>query len=165
MPAPGGESREELYTNWVAWTTTNLGGNRTLVEAAANAAADTAFRGDGLEAATNAAREAWFANAQANGSSWRPSFWKLLLSNPFVWALPALLLVIVVSAFQRPSSGVGLFALALLPIALIFVIWQVGSDALLSLGGTVAPGSLVNVTKSYAPRGSPPSYLADYAFA
>ena len=124
MPAPGGESREELYTNWVAWATTNLGGNTTLVEAAANAAADTAFRGEGLEAATNAARKAWFANAQANWSSWRPSFWKLLLSNPFGWVLPALLLVIVATAYQRPVPGVALVSLMLLPIALIFVVWQ-----------------------------------------
>jgi hypothetical protein len=165
MPAPGGESREELYTNWVAWATTNLGGTPQLVAAAANAAADTAFRGDGLEAATNAARNAWFANAQANGSSWRPGFWKLLLSNPFVWVLPALVLVIVASAFQHPVPGVALVSMFLLPIALIFVIWQVGSDALLSLGGTVAPGSLVKVTKGYPARGGPPSYSADYAFA
>jgi hypothetical protein len=168
MPAPGGESREELYANWVAWATTNLGGNPTLIEAAANAAADTAFRGDGLEAATNAARKAWFANAQADESSWRPGFWKLLLSNPFVWALPALLLVIVVSAFQHPVSGVALVALMLLPIALIIVIWQVGSNALLSLGGTVAAGSLVNVIKNFSsgPRGGgTTTYTAVYEFA
>ena len=167
MPAPGGESREELYTNWVAWATTNLGGNSTLVEAAANAAADTAFRGDGLEAATNAARKAWFANAQANESSWRPGFWKLLLSNPFVWALPALLLVIVVSAFQQPVPRVALVALMLLPIALIIVIWQVGTDALLSLGGTVAAGSLVNVIKNVptGPRSGGITYTAVYEFA
>jgi hypothetical protein len=167
MQAPGGESREELYTNWVAWATTNLGGNATLVEAAANAAADTAFRGEGLEAATNAARKAWFENAQANQSSWRPSFWKLLLSNPFVWALPVLLLVIIASAFQQPVPRAGLVALMLLPIALIFVIWQVGSDALLSLGGTVAPGTLVNVIKGgpSGPREGASGYSAIYEFA
>jgi hypothetical protein len=164
MPAPGGESREDLYTNWVAWATTNLGGNPKLVEAAANAAADTAFRGDGLEAATNAARAAWFANAQADQSLWRPSFWSLILTNLWVWAFFGVLLVFVISAFS-PGSRAGLFALTLLPIGLVIVIWQVGTDALLSVKGTVASGSLVNVSKSYPPRGGPPSYSADYAFA
>lgn len=164
MPAPGGESREELYTNWVAWATTNLGGNTTLIEAAANAAADTAFRGEGLEAATNAARKAWFANAQADQSLWRPSLWHLILTNPWVWGFFVVLLVFVKSAFSPPSKA-GLFSVMLLPISLVIVIWQVGVDALLSTRGTVAAGSLINVTKSYPPRGGPPAYYADYGFA
>jgi hypothetical protein len=163
MPAPGGESREELYTNWVAWATTNLGGNPTLVDAAANAAADVAFRGDGLEAAMNAARKAWFENAQADQSLWRPSFGRLILTNLWVWAFFVVLLVFVISAFS-PVSKAGLFSLMLLPIGLVIVIWQVGFDALLSLRGTVAAGSLTNVTKSYRSGGTP-SYTADYAFA
>jgi hypothetical protein len=167
MPAPGGQSREDLYTNWLAWATTNLAGNPKLVEAAANAAADTAFLGDGLDAAMNAARAAWYATAQGNESLWRPTFWSLLLSNPFVWSIPVLLLVIVASAF-RPITAVALVAVMLLPVAVIFVIWQVGLDALLSLGGTVAHGSLVNVTKNTS--GTPghytiPNYTATYEFA
>jgi hypothetical protein len=166
MPAPGGQSREDLYTNWLAWATKNLTGNPKLVEAAANAAADTAFRGDGFDAAMNAARAAWYATAQDNESLWRPSFWSLILSNPFVWSLPVLLLVIAVSAF-RPSSAVALVALLLLPVAVIFVIWQVGRDALLSLGGTVAHGSLVNVTRNTSGmpgRYTVPTYTATYEF-
>jgi hypothetical protein len=164
MPVPGGESREELYTNWVAWATANLGGNPKLLEAAANAAADTAFRGDGLEAATNAARKAWFENAQADQSLWRPSFWRLILTNLWVWGFFVVLVVFVISAFS-PVSKAGLFTLMLLPIGLVIVIWQVGLDALLSTRGTVAAGSLINVTKSYPPRGGPPAYYADYGFA
>ncbi len=168
MSAPEGEPRQDLYINWLAWATTNLGGNPKLVEAAANAAADAALRGDGFNAAMNAARTAWYATAQADESLWRPSFWSLVLTNPFVWALPVLLLVIAVSAFS-PVSSVALLALVLLPIALIIVIWQVGLDALLSLGGTVAPGSLVNVIKNVpsSPRGGVgiPDYTAVYEFA
>jgi hypothetical protein len=167
MPAPGGQSREDLYTNWLAWATNNLAGNPKLVEAAANAAADTAFRGDGFDAAMNAAKAAWYAAAQDNESLWRPSFWSLVLSNPFVWSLPVLLLVIVVSAF-RPVTAVALVAVMLLPVAVIFVIWRVGLDALLSVGGTVAHGSLVNVTRNTS--GTPgrytvPNYTATYQFA
>jgi hypothetical protein len=164
MPAPEGQSRETLYANWLAWATTNLGGNPKLAEAAANSAADTAFRGDGFNAAADAAKAAWYATAQADQSLWRPSFRSLVLTNPFIWAPPVLLLVIAVSAFTRVSS-VTLFSMVLLPIALIVAIWQVGRDVLLSLGGTVAHGSLVNVIKSYPARGGVPSYTATYEFA
>lgn len=48
---------------------------------------------------------------------------------------------------------------------MIFVIWQVGLDALLTLGGNLAHGSLVNVTRN--PSGTPgryavPNYTATY---
>ncbi len=168
MPAPEGQSREDLYSNWLAWAASNLGGNPTLVQAAANAAADTAFRGDGFNTAMNSARAAWFAAAQADESLWRPSFSSLVLTNPFVWAIPVLLLVLVLSA-RSPVSSVALLALVLLPLVLIIVILQVGRAGLLSLAGTVAHGSLVNVIKDVS-SGIPgkvpiPEYIATYDFA
>jgi hypothetical protein len=164
MPAPEGQSREDLYASWLIWGTTNLGGNPKLVEAAANAAADTAFRGDGFNSAVNAARAAWYAAAQTDQSLWRPSFWSLVLTSPFVWGVPLLLALIAVSAFSRVPN-VALLGLMLLPVDLIIIVWLVGRDAVLSLGGAVAHGSLVNVTKMYPSRGGIPDYWAKYEFA
>lgn len=106
---------------------------------AANAAADAAVRGDGFDAAAEAARRAWIETAPA--SMWRPSFWSLLLTNWSFWAL-------VVTVISVPFVYV---TAALAPFLLIYVGWKAYVFWRLSRRGTVAPGSLSDVK-------APPSF-------
>ncbi len=59
MTESEGRPREELYRNWHAWVTSNLGHDGTRATIAANAATDAALQGSGFNGAAKAAKTAW----------------------------------------------------------------------------------------------------------
>ena len=72
---------------------------------AANASADAAVRGDGFNAAVDAARNAWIEAAPPDKALWRPSFRAVLLTNLYFWILIALVIsvpFVFVTAFLVP---------------------------------------------------------------
>ena len=163
MADPEGLSRQELYANWLAWATTNLGASPTQAAAAANAAADTAVHGDGFNAAAIAARAAFFKAGLVGGTQWRPGFWALFILNPSVLAVPVALLVLVMGIAVSAGNKVVGPLLITVPIAMGVVGWQVGYALLLSSRGEAAAGSLLKVRRVQSGRGSG-GWLATYQF-
>ena len=163
MADPEGLSRQELYANWLAWATKNLGASPTQAAAAANAAADTAAHGDGFNAAAIAARAAFFKAGLGEGTQWRPGFWALFVLNPSVWAVPVALLLLVMGTVVWASDKVLGPVLITVPIAVGVVGWQVGYALLLSSRGEAAAGSLLKVKELRGGRGGR-SWLATYQF-
>jgi hypothetical protein len=160
LVSPEGISRDDLYNNWLVWVTNNLGDDAALAAVAANAAADTAVKGEGFNAAAEAARSAWVDAAPADKQLWRPGFWPLLLTSWYFW-------ILVVSLIAAPLIYItALVALVMLPI----VGWQAYNFWRLAKRGTVVPGSLFNVKDP--PRiyirggrgGGRESYIATYQF-
>jgi hypothetical protein len=135
-------SRDQLYQNWLSWSAANLGGNQAVIEAAANAAADTAAKGEGFNAAADAGKAAWYAAAQSDATAWRPDLTNLILTSAAFWVLIGL---IVGAPLLAAIRGPWLLAVLLLPFALAAAIWQIGEDVLLSAHGAVAKGTLTNV--------------------
>ena len=163
MADPKGLSRQELYANWLAWATANLGASPTQAAADANAAADTAVRGDGFNAAAIAARAAFFKAGLGEGTQWRPGFWALFILNPSVWAVPVALLVLVMGIVVSAGDKVLGPELITVPIAVGVVGWQVGYALLLSSRGEAAAGSLLKVKRVRPSRGWG-GWLATYQF-
>jgi hypothetical protein len=160
MAAPEGLTRDQLYANWLTWVTNNLGDDSQMTVIAANAAADAAVKGEGFNAAAEAARKAWVEAAPPDRQLWRPGFWSLLFTNLYFWLLVALVVSI-------PFVFV---TIILVPFALIVVGWKAYLFWRLSNRGIVEPGSLVGQT---APKlwtiqagrgGSARGYTATYQF-
>jgi hypothetical protein len=154
----GGLSRDDLYRNWLVWVGTNLGDDAQLAPIAANAAADAAVRGDGFNAAAEAARNAWVEAAPPDKALWRPSFSKLLLTDIYFW-------ILVGAVITTPFLYV---TVVLVPIFLIVVGWDASRFWRLSKRGVVVPGDLFDV-KDPPPtllrtRGDPGTYRATYHF-
>lgn len=135
-------SRDELYRNWLAWVKTNLRDDPKYGPIAANAAADAAVNGDGFNAASVAATNAWVEAAKDDRPLWRPGFWSLVFTDRYFWGLLALLITIPVYWL---APALSLFAL-LIPPALLTVCWKVRVFWCLSRRGIVVQGSLVSVT-------------------
>jgi hypothetical protein len=142
LTPPVALSREQLYTNWLAWVITNLGDHPKYAGVAADAAADMAVKGQGFNAAATAAANAWIEAAQNDEPLWRPRFRSLLLTDPYVWALFLLLVAIPLYLVSPQFSIVAI----LIPFALIGAGWKVYVYLRLSRRGIVALGSLFNVT-------------------
>jgi hypothetical protein len=155
--SPEGISRDVLYKNWLVWVTANLGDDSGLGAIAANAAADTAVKGLGFDAAAEAARSAWVEAAPPDKQLWRPGFWRLLLTNLYFW-------ILVGSVVTAPFLYItAILALVMLPV----VGWQAYKFWRLSKRGTVVPGSLVDVKdppRFSGGRGSSRTYTATYQF-
>lgn len=167
MSDPDGVSRPDLYANWFAWATSNLGSDPQQAAAAANAAADVAVHGDGYTAAENAARAAWYRTAQTGGPVWRPGFWSLLLTSPWAWILPAGIVIFVLSFAAAPTgfSGGAFLGFVAMLVGLVAFVWQVGYAFLLSNRGMVAPASLLRFEIIQpSGRSTVRSYDATYQF-
>jgi hypothetical protein len=135
-------SREQLYSDWLAWVNSNLRGDPKYASIAANAAADAAASGAGFNAAAAAATSAWIEAARNENPRWRPSFWSLLFTDRYFWVLLVLLITI---PLYWVAPQLSLFAV-LIPAALAVVGWKVYVFARLSKWGIVVPGSMFKLT-------------------
>jgi len=110
MSQSAGESREELYRNWLDWVTANLGRDSELAVIAATAATDAAERGRGFNGAIESAKTAWNEAARLEVEREQSTEWATidhdrtepraviaLASALAVWPWPILTVVLLVA--------------------------------------------------------------------
>jgi hypothetical protein len=136
------EPNPVLEANWLDWVNTNLGGPPDRARRAAEAAKEAMVNGDGLDAAMAAATNRWVEGGQGQKPFPEMTFWRLAL-RPGVVAY-ALLVALAQLAWFAPLGWIAVVALTPLPLAAIA--WNVYVAYRLSRHGIVAPGVLVDVT-------------------
>lgn len=95
--------REELYRNWLDWVTTNLGPDRQLAGLAATAATDAAERGNGFNAAVQAATAAWSEAAAIDHTRREGRAVVACVLGTAVWLW--LIVIVVVPVPPRPANS------------------------------------------------------------
>ena len=96
-------SSEDLYGNWYAWVTTNIGKGDNLASIAAHAAAASAARGSGFNAAAKAAGVAWMEAGADIPEIKKGHGWRNVQIGCVVVLVLAIIAVILVARLSPPS--------------------------------------------------------------